>query len=78
MAVLTSPIAGAPPLCGVFAGKRSNGTRVTVIGIEALSLLSGVLGRLQGGGVSVLPGMAFAPAVLRGFSSAEARNRLAR
>ena len=73
VAVLTSPIAGAPPLCGVFAGKRSNGIRVTVIGIEALSLLSGVLGLLQGG-VSVLPGIAFALAVLRGFSTVEARN----
>jgi hypothetical protein len=37
-------------------------------------LLSGVLGLFQGGGVSVLPGIAFALAVLRGFSTVEARN----
>ncbi|WP_234441239.1 MULTISPECIES: hypothetical protein [Streptomyces] len=74
VAVLSLLIAGALLLCGVLAGKRSNGIRVTVIVIEALSLLSGVLGLVQGGGVSVLPGIAFAIAVLRGFSSAEARN----
>ena len=74
VAVLSLLIAGALLLCGVFAGKRSKGIRVTVIVIEALSLLSGVLGLLQGGGVSVLPGIAFALAMLRGFSSAEARN----
>ncbi|WP_240982684.1 hypothetical protein [Streptomyces sp. S3(2020)] len=74
VAVLSLLIAGALLLCGVFAGKRSNGLRVTVIVIEALSLLSGVVGLLRGGGVSVLPGIAFALAVLRGFSSAEAKN----
>ncbi|GAA3853872.1 hypothetical protein GCM10023084_05150 [Streptomyces lacrimifluminis] len=74
LAVLSLLMAGALLLCGVFAGKRSNGIRVTVVVIEALSLLSGVLGLLQGGGVPVLPGIAFALAVLRGFSSAEARN----
>lgn len=73
VAVLSLLIAGALLLCGAFAGKRSNGIRVMVIVIEALSLLSGVLGLLQGGGVSVLPGIAFALAVLRGFSSVEAR-----
>ncbi|MCX4761765.1 hypothetical protein OG562_12420 [Streptomyces sp. NBC_01275] len=73
VAVLSLLIAGALLLCGVFAGQRSNGIRVTVIVIEALSLLSGVLGLLQGG-VSVLPGIALALVVLRGFSSAEARN----
>ncbi|MGW3101235.1 hypothetical protein [Streptomyces sp. NPDC001100] len=74
VAVLSLLIAGALLLCGVFAGKRSNGIRVTVIVIEALSLLSGVLGLFQGGGVGVLPSIAFALVVLRGFSSAEARN----
>ncbi|MFE9438225.1 hypothetical protein ACFYO2_04280 [Streptomyces sp. NPDC006602] len=73
LAVLSLLIAGALLLCGVFAGKRSNGIRVTVIVIEALSLLSGVLGLLQGS-VSVLPGIAFALVVLRGFSTVEARN----
>lgn len=34
----------------------------------------GVLGPIRGGGVSVLSGITFALAVLRGFSSAEARN----
>jgi hypothetical protein len=74
LAVLSLLIAGALLLCGVFAGKRSNGIRVAVIVIEALSLLSGVLGLFQGGGVSVLPSIAFALAVLRGFSTVEARN----
>jgi hypothetical protein len=73
LAVLSLLIAGALLLCGVLAGKRSNGIRVTVIVIEALSLLSGVLGLLQGS-VSVLPGIAFALVVLRGFSTVEARN----
>ncbi|MFJ9004032.1 hypothetical protein [Streptomyces canus] len=59
-AVLSLLIAGALLLCGVFAGK--------------LSLLSGVLDLLQGGGVSVLPGIVFALVVLRGFSTVEARN----
>ncbi|WP_405639468.1 hypothetical protein [Streptomyces sp. NBC_00019] len=74
VAVLSLLIAGALLLCGVFAGKRSNGIRVTVIVIEVLSLLSGVVGLLKGGGASVLPGIAFALGMLRGFSSAEARN----
>ncbi|MEU1513260.1 hypothetical protein ABZ490_14040 [Streptomyces sp. NPDC005811] len=74
VAVLSLLIAGALLLCGVLAGKRLNGIRVTVIVIEALGLLIGVLGLLQGGGVSVLPGIALALVVLRGFSSAEARN----
>ncbi|WP_405767701.1 hypothetical protein [Streptomyces sp. NBC_01538] len=74
VAVLSLLIAGALLLCGLFAGGRSNGIRVTVIVIEALSLTSGALGLLQGGGVSVLPGIVFSLAVLRGFSSAEARN----
>ncbi|MCX5336169.1 MULTISPECIES: hypothetical protein [unclassified Streptomyces] len=74
VAVLSLLIAGALLLCGVFAGKRSNGIRVTVIVIEVLSLLSGVVGLLKGGGASVLPGIAFALAMLRGFGSAEARN----
>ncbi|MDQ1045302.1 hypothetical protein [Streptomyces sp. V4I2] len=73
LAVLSLLIAGALLLCGVFAGKRSNWIRVTVIVIEALSLLSGVVGLLQGG-VSVLLGIAFALVVLRGFSTMEARN----
>jgi hypothetical protein len=73
-AVLSLLIAGALLLCGVLAGRRSNGIRVTVVVIEALSLLSGVLGLLQGGGGSVLPGTVFALAVLRGFSTVEARN----
>ncbi|MFF7946353.1 hypothetical protein [Streptomyces griseorubiginosus] len=74
VAVLSLLIAGALLLCGVLAGKRSNGIRVTVIVIEALGLLSGVLGLFQGGGVGVVPGIVFAFVVLRGFSSAEARN----
>jgi hypothetical protein len=74
LAVLSLLIAGVLLLCGVFAGKRSNGIRVTVIVIEALSLLTGVLGLFQGAGVSGLPSIVFALAVLRGFSSAEARN----
>ncbi|MGY1502697.1 hypothetical protein ACW4TU_39995 [Streptomyces sp. QTS52] len=74
LAVLSLLIAGALLLCGVFADRRLNGIRVTVIVIEALSLLSGVLGLLQGAGVSVLPGIAFALLVLRGFSTVEARN----
>lgn len=73
VAVLSLLIAGALILCGALAGKRSNGVRVTVIVIEALSLLSGLLGLFQGGGVSVLPGIVFALVVLRSFSSAEAR-----
>ncbi|MFE2212597.1 hypothetical protein ACFW93_11575 [Streptomyces canus] len=73
-AVLSLLIAGALLLCGVLAGRRSNRIRVTVVVIEALSLLSGVLGLLQGGGVSVLPGIVLALAVLRGFSTVEARN----
>ncbi|WP_330346992.1 hypothetical protein [Streptomyces sp. NBC_00582] len=60
---------GGLPVAG--RGERRGGR---VIVIEALSLLSGALGLLQGGGVSVLPGIAFALAVLRGFSSTEARN----
>ena len=78
LAVLSLLIAGALLLCGVLAGRRSHGIFVTVIVIEALSLLSGVPGLLQGGGVSVLPGIAFALAVLRGFSTVEARNWFAR
>ncbi|WP_343239815.1 hypothetical protein [Streptomyces sp. SID12488] len=73
LAVLTLVIAGALLLCGVFADKRSNGIRVTVIVIESLVLLSGVVGLFQSG-VSVLPGIVLALVVLRGFSSAEARN----
>ncbi|MDQ0760606.1 hypothetical protein [Streptomyces canus] len=73
LAVLSLLIAGALLLCGVFAGKRSNGIRVTVIVIEALSLLIGVLGLLQGG-FSALPGIVFALVVLRNFSAVEARN----
>ncbi|WP_329242728.1 hypothetical protein [Streptomyces canus] len=46
--------------------------------IAGALLLSGVLGLLQGSGVSVLPGSVFALAVLRGFSSVEARNWFAR
>lgn len=42
--------------------------------IAGALLLSGVLGLLQGGGVSTLPGIVFALAVLRGFSTVEARN----
>ncbi|KUN72591.1 hypothetical protein AQJ46_12240 [Streptomyces canus] len=42
--------------------------------IAGALLLSGVLGLLQGGGVSVAPGIVFALAVLRGFSTVEARN----
>ena len=74
MAVLTLPIAGALAPGGVFAGKRSHGIRVTGIGIEALSLPSGVLGLPQRGGVPDLPGIAFALAVLRGSSTVEVRN----
>jgi hypothetical protein len=71
-------IAGALLLCGVFAGRRSNGIPVTVVVIAALSLLNGVLGPLQGDGVPALPGIVFALAVLRGFSTVEARNWLGR
>ncbi|GAA0307857.1 hypothetical protein ACKI1I_04305 [Streptomyces turgidiscabies] len=74
VAVLSLLIAGALLLCGVFAGKRVNGIRVTVIVVEALGVLIGVVSLFQGGGVSVLPGIVFAVAVLRVFSSAEARN----
>ncbi|MFF0015344.1 hypothetical protein [Streptomyces sp. NPDC005374] len=74
LAVLSLLVAGVLLLCGVFAGKRSNGIRVTVIVIEALSLLTGVVGLFQGAGVSGLPSIVFALAVLRGFNSAEARN----
>lgn len=42
--------------------------------IAGALLLSGVLGLLEGGGVSVLPGIVFALAVLLGFSTVEARN----
>ncbi|MDX2540429.1 hypothetical protein ACOT81_14380 [Streptomyces sp. WI04-05B] len=73
LAVLTLVIAGALLLCGVFAGRRLNGVRVTVIVIEALGLLIGVVGLFQGG-FSVLPGILLAVLVLRGFSTAEARN----
>ncbi|NEC88780.1 hypothetical protein G3I71_23885 [Streptomyces sp. SID12501] len=71
--VLTLVIAGALLLCGVFADKRLNGIRVTVIVIEVLGLLGSVLALFQGG-VSVLPGIVLALIVLRGFSSAEGRN----
>ncbi|MFF7841806.1 hypothetical protein ACFZC6_23800 [Streptomyces ossamyceticus] len=74
VAVLSLLIAAALLLCGVLVGRRSNAVRVTVVVVEAVSLVGGVLGLLQGGGVSVLPGIVFALAVLRGFSSAEARN----
>ncbi len=51
------------------------GVRVqAVLNLAVLSLLIGVLGLLQGGGVPVLPGIAFALAVLRGLSTVEARN----
>ncbi|WP_329277325.1 hypothetical protein [Streptomyces sp. NBC_01451] len=73
LAVLSLLIAGALLLCGVFAGKRLNGVRVTVIVIEALVLLSGVVGLFQGG-FTVLPGIVLAIVVLRGFSAAEGRN----
>lgn len=73
VAVFSLVVAGALLLCGVFAGTRSNGIRVTVIVIEALSLLSGVVGLLNGGGVSIA-GIVFALVVLRGVCSAEARN----
>ena len=73
VAVLSLLIAGALLLCGVFAGKRSNGIRVTIIVIEALGLLSGVLGLINGGGVSVFPGLVLTLLVLRGLGSAEAR-----
>ena len=77
-AVPSPLIAGALLLCGVFAGQRSNGIPVTVVVIAVLSLLSGGLGLLQGGGVPVLAGIVFALAVLRGFSTVEARNWLDR
>ncbi len=73
VAVLSLLIAAALLLCGVLVGKRSNAIRVTVVVVEAVSLVGGVLGLLQGG-VSALPGIVFALAVLRGFTSAEARN----
>jgi len=66
---------GALLLCGVFAGKRSNGIRVTVIVIKALGLLSGVLGLLQGGAASRFSRASPSPSpCCGGFSSAEARN----
>ncbi|MGJ5828245.1 hypothetical protein [Streptomyces ossamyceticus] len=74
VAVLSLLIAAALLLCGVLVGRRSNAIRVTVVVVEAVSLVGGVLGLLQGGGVSALPGIVFALAVLRGFGSAEARN----
>ncbi|WP_105968465.1 hypothetical protein [Streptomyces geranii] len=74
VAVLTLLVAGALLLCGVFAGTRANGIRVTIIVVEALSLLSSVVGLLQGGGVGVLPGIVLPLVVLRGAASAEARN----
>src|SRR6059058_1635266 len=77
-AVPSPLIAGALLLCGVFAGQRSNGIPVTVVVIAVLSLLSGGLGLLQGGGVPVLAGIVFTLAVLRGFSTVEARNWLDR
>ncbi|WP_327750265.1 MULTISPECIES: hypothetical protein [unclassified Streptomyces] len=58
VAVLSLLIAGALPLCGVFAGERSNGVRATAIVLDALSLLNGALSLLQGGGISVVPGIA--------------------
>ncbi|MFF0083151.1 hypothetical protein ACFYR1_26045 [Streptomyces canus] len=42
--------------------------------IAGALLLSGVLGLLQGSGVSVVPAIVFALAVLRGFRTVEARN----
>ncbi|WP_234478056.1 hypothetical protein [Streptomyces sp. MBT65] len=74
VAVLSLLIAGVLLLCGVFARTRSNGIRVTVIVIEALSLLSSVVGLLEGGGVGVVPGIVLPLVVLRGAASAEARN----
>jgi hypothetical protein len=47
---------------------------VLLLLIAGALLLSDVLGLLQGGGVSVLPGIAFALAVLRAFGFVEARN----
>ncbi|WP_327694684.1 hypothetical protein [Streptomyces sp. NBC_00459] len=73
VAVLTLLIAGALLLCGVFAGTRANGIRVTIIAIEVLSLVSGLVGLLNGGGISIA-GILLALVVLRGACSAEARN----
>ncbi|CAM5605755.1 hypothetical protein AQI96_15460 [Streptomyces canus] len=54
------------------------GQALPLLLIAGALLLSGVLGLLQGGGISVLPGSVFALAVLRGFSTVEARNWSAR
>ncbi|MFG2471185.1 hypothetical protein ACGFXB_37825 [Streptomyces canus] len=62
------PKSVTPALVGVWV------QAVLALLIAVALLLSGVLGLLQGGGVSVLPGIVFALAVLRGFSTLEARN----
>lgn len=48
LAVVSLVIAGVLLLCGVFAERRLKGIRVTVIVIEALGVLIGVVGVFQG------------------------------
>ncbi|MET9454399.1 hypothetical protein ABZY05_04790 [Streptomyces canus] len=62
------PRSVSPALVGVWV------QAVLSLLIAGALLLSGVPGLLQRGGVSVVPRIVFALAVLRGFSTVEARN----